>query len=213
MSNENRTTWQLIMIPAVISLVITIVRLVGELQHGPSRLFNTAAGGPLAIVGIVWLVPIFGIYFAIKLAHQEGGPESRGKALGLNIVGILLVACSGFLLAKQWEYSGYLLMLISWILFAMSWGALTKTLLAYGYAARIPVFIVMLIATAKANWITHYSAYPSTIDNMSYLSKIWHGAFLPQMIFWITFTVAIGGLFGVITSFFTKKSSSAPATA
>ena len=204
MSNEHRTTWQLIMIPAVISLVVTIIRLAGEMQQWSTRLFNSAAGGPMALVGIVWLVPIFGIYFAVKLAHQEGGPESKGKALGLNIVGILLVACSGFLLAKQWEYSGYLLMLISWILFAMSWGALTKTLLAYGYAARIPVLIVMLIATAK-NWTTHYRAYPPELDQASYLGKIWHGAFLPQMIFWITFTVAIGGLFGVITSFFTKK--------
>lgn len=205
MSNGTKTTWQLIMIPALISLVITIIRLAGELQHGSSRLFNSAAGGPLAIVGIVWLVPIFGIYFAVKLAHQEGGPESKGKALGLNILGIVIVVCSVYLEAKEWEYSAYVLMLISWIFFALSWGALTKTLLAYGYTARIPVLIVMLIATAR-NWTTHYSAYPPPLDKFGYLGKIWHGAFLPQMIFWITFTVAVGGLFGVITSFFAKKS-------
>jgi hypothetical protein len=213
MSNGSKGTWQLIQIPALITLVITIVRLIGELQQWSPRFFSTAPGGGFAVIGIVWLVPIFGIYFAWKLASDEGGPESKGKALGLNILGILVVIGAGWLMGHKWEYTGYIIMLLSWILFGMAWGSLTGKLLAYGYAARIPVVIVMVIAILK-NWKTHYSAFPPGYLLMdTFAGKLWHGTILPQFIFWITFTVAIGGLFGIITSFFAKKRSSLAPTA
>ncbi len=203
MPYPKKTVWQLIMVPALITLVVTIVRLIGELQQWSPRFFSTEEGGGLAIVRIVWLVPIFGMYFALKLSHQDAGPDSNGKALGLNILGIL-IAIGGVFLLNKWEYLGYLVFLVSWIAFALSWGNLTKTLFSYGYAARIPVLIVMLIATAK-NWTSHYNGYPSGPLFTTFGGKIWHGAVLPQMIFWITYTVAIGGLFGVVTAFFVKK--------
>ncbi len=52
---------RLILVPAVITLAVTLLRLVGELQQWSSALFNRSAGGGGAIVGIVWLVPVFGI--------------------------------------------------------------------------------------------------------------------------------------------------------
>lgn len=213
MSYETSGTWDLIKIPAAITLVITILRLIGELQHWSPRFFNAQAGGPGAIVGIVWLVPIFGIYFALKIAHAEGGPESKGKAILFQLLGFALLFGAGFVgFAWKWVYSGYILMIISWILFGIAWGSLTKTLLAYGYAARIPVLIVMAIATLS-NWTTHYSAYPpEEIPYTSFAGKFWYGGVLPQMVFWITFTLAVGGLFGIIASFFARKSTPASQT-
>lgn len=55
---------QLILMPAIISLAVTLLRLSGELAHWSSRYFNTDVGGGGALVGITWLAPIFGAYFA-----------------------------------------------------------------------------------------------------------------------------------------------------
>ena len=50
----------LILTPALITLAVTVLRLVGELQNWSPRFFSRQAGGAGAVVGIVWLVPIFG---------------------------------------------------------------------------------------------------------------------------------------------------------
>ena len=59
------TTW-LVALPTLIGICVTGVRLVGELMHWPKPLVNSDVCGK-AIMGVVWLVPIFGIYFAVKL--------------------------------------------------------------------------------------------------------------------------------------------------
>src|SRR3990170_4153445 len=79
----------LILVPAVITLVITLLRLVGELMRWSETLFNRSAGGGLAIVGIVWLVPVFGVYFALKLAAMGERPR-LGQAIGLSALGLLI---------------------------------------------------------------------------------------------------------------------------
>ena len=89
MSRSGPNVKRLIMVPALIALAITIVRLVGELAGGSSALFSSEAGGGGALVGIVWLVPIFGVYFAIKLVRQGFGPESAGKVIGLAVLGLV----------------------------------------------------------------------------------------------------------------------------
>jgi hypothetical protein len=43
---------KLILVPGLITLVITVLRLVGELQHWSKLFFNPSAGGGGAIVGI-----------------------------------------------------------------------------------------------------------------------------------------------------------------
>jgi hypothetical protein len=40
---------QLILVPSIITLAITILRLVGELQHWPAPWFSTTAGGGLCL--------------------------------------------------------------------------------------------------------------------------------------------------------------------
>ena len=83
---------RLILVPAVITLAVTLLRLVGELQHWSPRLFSREAGGAGALVGIVWLVPIFGIYFAIRLNQAGQGPASRGRAIGFAVAALLTEA-------------------------------------------------------------------------------------------------------------------------
>ena len=54
---------------------------------------------------------------------------------------------------------GYALMVLACGLAVVGWPSLGKTLFAYGYAARIPVAIVMYFAI-RGSWGTHYDALP-----------------------------------------------------
>jgi hypothetical protein len=63
---------KLILVPALITLGITLLRLGGEFMDLPSWLASKKAGGPGALIGISWLPPIFGVYFAYKLAAFPG---------------------------------------------------------------------------------------------------------------------------------------------
>lgn len=54
--------------PAVVTLAVTIARLVAELCHAPSWLASSAPGGERAILGIAWLPPIFGVWFAWRIS-------------------------------------------------------------------------------------------------------------------------------------------------
>src|ERR1700681_1661065 len=100
-SGSRISTVRLILIPSIITLAVTILRVVGELQHWPTLLFNPAPGGGGAIVGISWLPLIFGPYFGLKLAGAGAGPDSAGKAIGLAVLGILVFAGGGFLMATS----------------------------------------------------------------------------------------------------------------
>jgi hypothetical protein len=63
---------RLILIPALITLGITLLRLGAEFMALPSWLANRNPGGFGALIGISWLPPIFGIYFARRLARAPG---------------------------------------------------------------------------------------------------------------------------------------------
>ena len=87
----------LILIPALITLAVTLLRLIGERRGWSPTLFSREAGGGLAIVGIVWLVPVFGIYLAVKLIRMGQAPASIGRALGVSLVALLIIPASLFL--------------------------------------------------------------------------------------------------------------------
>jgi len=87
------STAHLILVPAIISLAVTSLRLVGELQHWSKTYFNTEVGGGGAIVGMTWLAPIFGIYFTIRLAVNER-PCSALRAIAFGILGVFVIFAS-----------------------------------------------------------------------------------------------------------------------
>src|SRR6266508_5278091 len=87
---------RLILVPAVITLLITLLRLFGELNHWPKPWFSNLPGGGGAIIGISWLPLIFGPYFALKLLRSGVGPRSVGKSIGLAAVGFVLVFGGAF---------------------------------------------------------------------------------------------------------------------
>ncbi len=198
---------RLIAIPTVITLAVTILRVIGELKHWPALGFNSAAGGPGALVGIAWLPIIFGPYFALKLAAAGDGPKSSGKAIGFAFLGLLVLFLAIVLFGLTIKHPSlftlvaFLLMLVAAFVPLIGWRSLTRVLLAYAFAARIPVLIVMYYAMAGnggAGWGTHYDAVNPMLAHMSFWRKYINAAILPQMTLWIGWTVIFGAIFGSI---------------
>jgi hypothetical protein len=196
---------RLILAPGLITLAVTLVRLVGELQRWPETFFNRTMGGSL--VAITWLAPIFGIYFALKLDNSGIPPKSYLRAIGYAVLGVIVLVVFAFapsILRIQHGFYGRLI--YGWTLFAVSalltfrgWPELFRTLLAYGYAARIPVAIIMFFAM-RGNWGTHYDAVPPDVPALGLIAKyLWLG-FFPQLVLWVAFTILAGMLFGTVAA-------------
>jgi hypothetical protein len=199
---------RLIFVPALATLAVTVLRLAGELAHGSRKFFNPEPGGPWAIIGIVWLAPIFGIYFALKLRACAQGPKSYGRALGFVALGVAVVVGLSFAGARLLHpYAFRERLVFAWGIFVLAailtlpgWPALFRTLLAYSYAARVPVVIVMFFAFWR-KWGTHYDAIPPDLPpGLSLPAKyLWLG-FFPQLTLWVAFTILAGMLFGSLAA-------------
>jgi hypothetical protein len=213
-SGARQSISQLIYVPAIVTLAITILRLVGELAHWSKTWFNLEQGGPWSIVGIVWLVPIFGVYFALRLAGAGEGPPRVGHAIGHALLGALVFVFGFYLFqAKIQNMTGVIVM---WTLAAVgaalqfpTWKALFKVMLAYGYAARISVAIVMFMAT-WGGWQSHYTA-PVPPGDSRLVAWVLFG-FMPQPVWWVSFTIVVGSLFGTVAVALLPRGSQAADT-
>ena len=212
-SSNHLSIRRLIFVPALITLSVTLLRLAGELMHWSKTFFSAEPGGGLAIIGITWLAPVFGVYFALKLIAAGEGPPRAGRAVGLALWGVAIVFI-GFYLAPrvQARTSFEVLLIYVWTVMSVGaalqypgWPQLFKVLAAYGYAARIPVVIVMFLAF-YGNWGTHYDALPSGVTlNYGFWGKfLWLG-FFPQLILWVAYSILFGAFFGTIVALIVRR--------
>jgi hypothetical protein len=195
---------RLVLAPSLITLAVTILRLVGERQGWPTILFSREAGGGGALVGISWLPLIFGPYFALRLAKEHEGPLPVGRSFGFTILGLVVfflgarIAFSPPLGLSARMAAGYLIIAVAAVLPVWGWPALGRVLLAYAYAARIPVAVVVFLAL-DGHWGTHYDALPKGYAGSTGLgARFLYGGLLPQLIYWIGYTVIVGALLGLI---------------
>jgi hypothetical protein len=202
---------QIIVVPSLITLAVTILRLVGELQHWSPKLFNPSPGGGFALVGIAWLPLIFGPYFALKLSEAGNGPASTGKAIGLSIAGLPVMVLGGFVLFQGLSNGGGLIPILGFLIVfgaaflpLAGWRALGTTLLAYAFAARIPVLIVMYIAM-RAGWTTHYSFIDPRLAQAPFWQQFLDEAALPQIFLWTGYTVVVGAIFGTVVAALARR--------
>ena len=204
-----RSILRLIWIPAIISLGVTLLRLTGELRHWSERWFSRETGGTDPhgmswLIGITWLAVPFGVYFALRLARAGLGPRSAGRAALFGILGLALIFCSRFLFAIfPGHFPEILIPLwLCWVAAAalqfFGWPSLSRTLLAYGLAARIPVAVVMFFAML-GNWGTHYDyvGMPPQFSMPPVPKYLWLALF-PQLVAWVAYTVVVGTLAGVV---------------
>jgi hypothetical protein len=212
------STLRLILVPSLITLAVTLLRLTGELRGWSRVWFNPAPGGPLAPVGIVWLVFVFGAYFAVKLARSGQGPSSAGRTFGMAALAIaLLVGLSlvpiflkfGFYARLGWTFAACA---ATALVPYRAWPELFRTLLAYGIAARLPVIVVMGLAMA-GNWGTHYDAAPPDLPaDIGVAAKfVWIGL-IPQLTVWIGFTIQWGMLVGGFAAVVASRRPASAAT-
>jgi hypothetical protein len=194
-------TAQLIAVPAFISIGVTALRLVGELLHWPKPWVNNDVCGK-AILGVVWLVPIFGIYFAVKLIRARNAPERLDRAmvlaisaLVLKLGGTLVMESRGMGYASRLSIN-FIVTLIGLVLSAVAWPILAKALLAYGYASRIPVAIVQFLAM-HGHWGTHYDALDPGFPPIGFWPTFLRVSFVPNVFFMEAYTVVVGALVGI----------------
>ena len=208
MLDDNSKMWQLVKVPALITLVVTFVRLTGELAGGPAILFGAEAGGGFSLVGIVWLVPIFGVYFGKALAQSDDSPGAGKAALFglLAMIATLLVMVgteelfSLFMSQLVAQSLGFVVgSMAGCYLVFRGWGRMAHVLLNYAVAARLPVLIIMFFAIL-GRWGTHYAAAGNLISqaNLGFIQKFVVLALVPQMTIWIVYTMAVGLLFSAI---------------
>jgi len=202
----------LVAFPAILTLLVTILRLVGELQHwGSPWVANAHGGSDFAILGVTWLPIFFGPYFAWKLIKSGFGPSSVGAAVAAAI-GSVVVFVAGSVVAGYTETHpgiltlvGFLIALAAAFVPGKGWRAFGVTLLTYAFAARIPVAIVMLIAMSAHGGQglgTHYDVVGS---QFAALASTWLHMFvlfglIPQMTLWIGWTAAVGSLAGTLVT-------------
>jgi len=197
---------RLVLWPAVVTLAITLLRLAGELQGWGTTLFNPAAGGGGALVGISWLPFLFGPYFAWKLARRGALPQSVWRVAGLALLGVLLslaaFAAGRVLGPNPWGvvvalFVALALAFLPW----RAWPELARTLFLYALAARIPVAVVMLFAI-YGGWGTHYDVLPPDptpqLVAAGPLERWFWIGLVPQATIWIAHTVLVGSLLGAL---------------
>lgn len=202
---------RLVAVPAALTFGVTILRLLGELNNWSPRFFSREGGGGGALVGIFWFPFILGPYFAWKLCRSGKGPANSRRALLFTILGIILAIGGGFVVVTGSGMGephkvvitmvvGFAMMAISALTQRPGWPTLFRTLVAYSLAARIPVALLMFLAM-RGNWETHYDGAPPGFPNtISFATRYMVLALLPQLTFWVAYTVLTGALFGALAT-------------
>lgn len=205
---------RLIAVPAVISIAVTALRLAGELLHWPKPLVNSEVCGK-AILGVIWLVPIFGIYFAVKLFYVGDAPRRFALPMVLAFSGLALKLAGTFVMeSNRMGYAprlsmNFIITLSGLLLSAKAWPTLAKALLAYGYLSRIPVAIVQYLAM-RGRWGTHYDALDLGFPPIGFWPTFLRVSFVPNIFFMEAYTVVVGALVGVTAIALLGRSKTIP---
>ena len=194
----------LLLWPTLLTLAVTLVRFTGELRGWSPELFSRLPGGGLSPLGITWLAPLVGFYFGWRLERAGVQSPSPAVAFGLPaaalVIGPLVAALGGRLFKTSWTSNFSLWAVVSVGVAAAAfaaWPALGRVLLAYAYAARIPVVLVMAVAIWNSGG-THYDLPPPGFPALPPLRRWLWISVLPQMTIWVAWTMAAGAVGGAL---------------
>jgi hypothetical protein len=214
-SGSSLTTTRLIVIPVLISLAVTLLRLTGEVNRWSEQWFSRDTGGlqPSGwswLIGISWLPVPFGIYFGWRLAREA--PSNRLRPVIFSVLGVGIAILGLYVVVPRIPLPFPQILLCVWAALAIpallqwfGWPALFKTLVVYGLASRAIVAIVMFFAM-RGEWGTHYDYYGMPAQfQMSFWPRYLWLAFFPQLVFWVSQTVILGALAGSITAALTRS--------
>ncbi|GAB4136533.1 MAG: hypothetical protein Fur0037_01160 [Planctomycetota bacterium] len=196
-----------ILIAGVLSLGVTLLRLYGELQQWDPRFFNREAGG-FGLVGISFLVPVFGFWFGRRLAAAGRRPRHAGKAALICIVGTVVLAGILALVEKYvTDDSARTLVfaggsVLTGLAALVAWPSAWVACAFYGVLARIPVILVQHEALARG-WDVHYAKGPPKMPK----EQVEFSLLVAQATLWpFAYTVLIGGIFAALGAATVRKS-------
>lgn len=201
----------LVLLPAVLSWLVTAARVVGEVNGFGAPWVSSAPGGGGALLGIVWLAPVFGAWFGWRLA-PAAPPRAAGLAVLLHLAG-LVAYVGGFQVVRfvlrfdtttptgltaQILAMGVVSLLVLPLAF-VAWPQLARTNVVYAFAVRVPTAVVTFPAVFGA-WGTHLEKFGP--NDYAGFGPWPHAALLAftQLVFWTSFTVLAGGLFGSLVA-------------
>lgn len=194
--NPPLRTSRLIAGPTLVAACVTALRAYGEVHHWATPLVNSAVCGK-AILGVIWLVPIFAVYFALRL-FRAAAPNLLIRAAACAVASLLLKLGGTFVMARP--AAGYIervsinfaLTALAIALQAIAWPGLFKALLAYGYSSRIPIALVEYLALRR-HWGTHYDALDPDFPQIGFWPTYIRVSLVPNIFFMEAYTVIVGG--------------------
>jgi len=196
--------------PALIALAVTLLRLAGELRGWSETWFSRATGGlvPVGalswIVGITWLALPFGAWFAWRLARSGAVKARGGRAVLIAVLALVVLYGGGQLVSVvRIGFPAFLLAIwgvavVAAVAAWQAWPPLGRVLLVYGALSRAVVAIVMFLAM-RGQWGTHYDYADSPgVREMSFWTAYVSLALVPQLVFWVAYTIVLGMLAGAV---------------
>lgn len=223
MEGKRPSILSLVLVPALITLAVTVLRLVGELKGWDPLLVGTKeGGGGGGLIAIIWLVLVFGLWFGFRLQRTGSGTSSpkRVMAIGLVAVAVLIggfvaMGAAGLISFPDPEHPvvahGALYIAAGCataVLVAfLAWPRAALALLIYALLARIPVVILTWWALRQPDWDTHYTKIapgfvpPAADEVFAFLA-------LPQVTFWPALTVTFGVVLAGLGAMFAGRSKS-----
>jgi hypothetical protein len=198
-----------VLVPALVTLVVTALRFCGELLDLGPPLFGRAAGGGGALVGIGWLIPVCGAWLALRLLRAGRGPARPILALATMLVGVGLVAVA-FAIARlamsptPWAMAvGAAGSVFAGICAFHAWRELGRLLFAYAIAARVPV-MALAFADVFLELGTHYGKLAPGAAEYAALPRALVLC-LAQAVFWVPLTLLGGGLAGLLAAALARR--------
>ncbi|MFT7536064.1 MAG: hypothetical protein ACI85K_002018 [Hyphomicrobiaceae bacterium] len=193
----------ILLVAAILTLAVTIVRVIGECNQWDSFWFSPEPGSPLNPFGIVWLVPVFGFLFGRRLS-QSGGAPRFVTGFFVPMFGFFAIMGAAFAIGAQFEGQEMLRALTYFLygapvlslLALFAWPRAFVALLAYGIVARVPVMLVQYL-DVQNGWQTHYGRLHPKLGVLAADDRIWLLT-LAQAGLWIPFTITLGCAFAAI---------------
>jgi len=193
----------MLLVLGVLTLVVTVVRLIGELNHWNPTWFGTEAGSPMNPFGIVWLVPVVGLLLGRRLA-QGGGAPKFVAGFFVPMFGFLMLMASMGMLGDNFEGEQLIevmdyVMLGAPVLSLLAlfvWPRAFVAMLAYAVLARVPVMLIQYL-DIQNGWQTHYGKVHEAFAGRDADARIWMLT-KAQLCFWMSFTVLLGCAFAAV---------------
>jgi hypothetical protein len=208
------TIARLILWPSALTLLLSLARLVGEVQGW----LPPTSGGALHPLGITWCIFVFGAWFGWRLQRAGAGPRVRRPWLWallafLALAGVVAWQFRPFVgtaadptIFPQLRRAVIVIVSVAVPLGAamfVLWPRLAWTMLLYGLGARATV-VVLTIVAKQQGWTTHYTKFgPGGIERD--MTDTLVSAAFAQLGGWVPITILGGVLAGSLVTAFARR--------